>query len=516
MKTKIKIMKVLLSGILMNLLFSTNSFSQAPLIFNYQAVLRDATGNLRVNTPVNIEISILSENASGTEVFSETHSATTNSFGLINLGIGSVNPAGFANIDWADGPYYIQLSVDGIEMGTSQLLSVPYALHAKIAENVVEGVSETDPVFSSSPSANITTGDITHLSNLSGTNTGDQDLSTLATKTALGDSIALVRNEITGEMQTITLSSNQLTISGTGGNTVTYTKWDTDTTNDVTISGDQTIYGSKSFISILKAFGGINMHNNTIANLAEPVNNQDAATKAYVDALMEKVEDLEGLLSGTNISDIDGNIYDLVTIGEQVWMAENLRTTKLNDGTPITLVNHLYQEWRPNNGSYGKTVPMVCWYDYQPANKNIYGGLYNRFCVQRNICPTGWHVPSADEWEILLRYIHDMPSHVGPGGQMKSTGTLEKGDGLWHQNYYQDRTTNETGFTGHPGGFVNDHGDRFEQLGYKGNWWGYHIGSHYEEEFSVVELRHDGDGVESNVVSRSANPGYSVRCVKDN
>ncbi len=257
---------------------------------------------------------------------------------------------------------------------------------------------------------------------------------------------------------------------------------------------------------------------NNIINLNDPVNAQDAVTKAYVDALIQRVEDLEGLLSGTNISDIDGNIYDVVTIGEQVWMADNLRTTKLNDGTPITLVNDLH-EWDQNDGSHGR-APMVCWYDYETANKNIYGGLYNRYCLERDVCPTGWHVPSAEEWEVLIYYIINMNEPHGPGGpggpsdKMKSTGTIESGDGLWHQSHY-DRTTNESGFTGHPGGLVNDYGDRFEELGYTGDWWGYYSGSHEEEVFSVVELRYDFEGVESNPVGRFANPGYSVRCLKD-
>lgn len=93
--------------------------------------------------------------------------------------------------------------------GTSQLLSVPYALHAKTAETVTGGITESDPTFTSSQAANIDATDITNLGNLSGVNTGDQDLSTLATKTALGDSTAQVRSEIpevlngtqAGEMQ---------------------------------------------------------------------------------------------------------------------------------------------------------------------------------------------------------------------------------------------------------------------------------------------------------------------------
>lgn len=112
---------------------------QAPAGFNYQAVLRDGSGNLKANTNVTIQISILQGSATGTSVFSETHNTTTNDFGLVNLQIGSVETTGFAGINWADGPYFIKLVVDGVEMGTSQLLSVPYALYA------ASGVGEQGP-----------------------------------------------------------------------------------------------------------------------------------------------------------------------------------------------------------------------------------------------------------------------------------------------------------------------------------------------------------------------------------
>jgi hypothetical protein len=107
--------------------------AQTPQSFKYQAVLRDGSGNIKANTSANIGISILQGGASGTVVYSETHGATTNVYGIVNLDLGNGSPTSgsFANIDWSTGLYFIKVTVDGTDMGTSQLLSVPYALYAK-------------------------------------------------------------------------------------------------------------------------------------------------------------------------------------------------------------------------------------------------------------------------------------------------------------------------------------------------------------------------------------------------
>jgi len=120
--------------------------------FNYQAVIRDANGSPKANTNVTIAIDIVQGTVSGIVVFNETHTTTTNAFGLVNLKIGSLNPADFSTINWANSPFFLKISVDGIEMGTNQLISVPYALHAKKAETY----TETDPIYTASQSYSIT------------------------------------------------------------------------------------------------------------------------------------------------------------------------------------------------------------------------------------------------------------------------------------------------------------------------------------------------------------------------
>ncbi len=199
------------------LIMTASVFAQSPEKMSYQAVVRDGSNNLVTSSAVGMQLSILQGSASGTAVYVETQTPTSNANGLVSVEIGSgtVVSGKFATIDWSNGPYFIKTETDPTGgtsytiTGTSQLLSVPYALHAKTAETITGGIIETDPIFTGSQAANITATDITNLSNLSGVNTGDQDLSSLATKTALSDSIAQVRSEIpsvptgtqTGEMQ---------------------------------------------------------------------------------------------------------------------------------------------------------------------------------------------------------------------------------------------------------------------------------------------------------------------------
>jgi uncharacterized protein (TIGR02145 family) len=132
-------------------------FAQSPEKMSYQAVIRDGSNNLVSSTAVGMQISILQGSASGTAVYVETQEPTTNANGLVNVEIGTGTTSDdFSAIDWANGPYFIKTETDpngetgGIDYtinGTSQLLSVPYALHAKTAETVSGGITETDPVF---------------------------------------------------------------------------------------------------------------------------------------------------------------------------------------------------------------------------------------------------------------------------------------------------------------------------------------------------------------------------------
>ncbi len=190
---------------LTNLLICSSAFAQTPEKISYQAVIRDAGGNLVTNQQTEMQISILQGSASGAAVYVETQNPTTNVNGLVSIeiGAGTVQSGDFATIDWANGIYFLKTETDPAGgttytiTGTSQLLSVPYALHSKTAEIVTGEITETDPEFTNSVAANITATDITNLGNLSGVNTGDQDISGIAVNMrAIQDTASQIRADI--------------------------------------------------------------------------------------------------------------------------------------------------------------------------------------------------------------------------------------------------------------------------------------------------------------------------------
>ncbi|MFP4061139.1 MAG: hypothetical protein ACLFUC_11720, partial [Bacteroidales bacterium] len=168
---KINLLKTVLVLLTCTFSFST-AFGQSPEKMSYQAVIRDAGDNLITDTEVGMQISILQGSASGEEVYVETQEPTTNANGLVSIEIGTGTTSDdFSAIDWADGPYFIKTETDPegstnyTITGTSQLLSVPYALHAKTADTVTGGITETDPVYESSLASGITGEDTTNWNN---------------------------------------------------------------------------------------------------------------------------------------------------------------------------------------------------------------------------------------------------------------------------------------------------------------------------------------------------------------
>src|SRR5690554_2658526 len=155
------------------LLMTASVFAQAPEKMSYQAVVRDGSNALVSSTAVGMQISILQGSATGTAVYVETQTPTSNINGLVSLEIGSgtVVSGDFTTIDWANGPYFIKTETDPTGgtsytiTGTSQLLSVPYALHAKTAETVTGTIIETDPIFGASVASGITGTDTTNWNN---------------------------------------------------------------------------------------------------------------------------------------------------------------------------------------------------------------------------------------------------------------------------------------------------------------------------------------------------------------
>lgn len=197
-----------------------------------------------------------------------------------------------------------------------------------------------------------------------------------------------------------------------------------------------------------------------------------------------------------SVKDIEGNEYNTVTIGTQIWMAENLETTKLNDGTEIPNV--------VDNEAWGTLqTPALSWYNNDPAgNKNTYGALYNWHAVNTNkLCPAGWHVPTEGDWTSLNIFL-DGPGSIG--GKLKEAGTS-------HWKSPNTDATNESGFTGLPGGYRSFEGI-FNYLRISGYWWS--STPYNESSILFWYLRYKGGNLfryRSEIYC-----GFSVRCVRDN
>ena len=232
--------------ILVAVLITASVLAQAPEKMSYQAVVRDASNQLVTNTSVGMQISILQSSATGTAVYIEKQNPTTNANGLITIeiGTGTVVSGDFSTIDWANDTYFIKTETDPAGgtnytiTGTSQLMSVPYALHAKTAESITGTVNytEIDPVYTTSQASNITGIDINNLSNLSGVNTGDQDISGIATNIqAIQDTASQIRADIPDISGFITSETDPIYTTSQASNITS-----TDITNLGNLSGTNT------------------------------------------------------------------------------------------------------------------------------------------------------------------------------------------------------------------------------------------------------------------------------------
>ncbi|MGB0402918.1 MAG: hypothetical protein ACPGEG_02395 [Salibacteraceae bacterium] len=228
-------------------LMSIGLFAQAPNQFSYQAVLRDAQQNIIVNNTVGIQISILQGSISGIAVYEETHTPSTNINGLISLEIGSgtVVSGSISTIDWSQGPYFIKTETDpngGTNYtisGTSQMLSVPYSLHAQtatIADSSINNPNEQDPIFTSSVAYALSSTDTTKWnqklsSEVDGSVTNEIQALSISNDTVFlsnGGSVILPSapinndNDSTNEIQQLTASNDTLYLNN-GGGYVTFT-----------------------------------------------------------------------------------------------------------------------------------------------------------------------------------------------------------------------------------------------------------------------------------------------------
>ena len=458
MKTKMYKFRAVLIIILVHLLICSSVFAQAPDKISYQAVIRNSSDALIANSPVGMKISILKGSESGTPIYVETQAPSTNANGLISIKIGGgvIVSGVFANIDWANGTYFIKTEIDiagGTNYtitGTSQLLSVPYALHAKTAESVT--TSYFDQFINIFENNGMTVVDFsvlyTHI--LTGTTSSFTDLSAINANTWLWNF---------GDGNTSTLQNPTHTYTTEGNFTVSLT-------------------ASNGTLSVTKT-------KNSYMTVTD--------TPVY------------GSFTDTR----DGVTYQSITIGDQIWMAENLKY--------IPFVSP------PTTGSSIPGFTFYYVYGYNgsdltaakaTANYNTYGVLYNWNAAMQSeltsnanpsgvqgVCPTGWHLPSDAEWTQLANYFVD---ETIDGGKLKEAGTA-------HWNSPNTGATNETGFTARPGGYRYED-NSFMNLGQTGFWWsttkedGYDYGWNYH-------LNNDDSSLDRS--SHHYSVGLSVRCVKN-
>jgi len=193
---------------------------------------------------------------------------------------------------------------------------------------------------------------------------------------------------------------------------------------------------------------------------------------------------IQSVFSSNLVRDIDGNVYSTVKIGNQWWMAENLKVTHYRNGDQIACLTSDY-EWDQPTGAY-------CYYDNDNSNVGKYGLLYNWFTVDdsRSIAPEGWHVPTDTEWQELVDYL---------GGDTLAGAKMKEVD------------SDAIGFTALFGGYRYNHGT-FDGIGVNAYFW-----SSTESNSGNAWYRYlyHANSIVYRDDSGWKQAGYSVRCVKD-
>lgn len=463
--------------------------AQVPQKISYQAVIRNISGQLVINQPVGLRITILQGTAEGIEVYAETQTPSTNANGLLTTEFGG--GTGFGSIDWAAGPFFLRTEVDplgGCEYsisGTSELLSVPFAKYAETAGNGF-------------------TGDYNDLTNKPvGNNVGDMlfwngtgwitiEAGTPGQVLRIDDSGQPAWEDESNLFSPFTPSVTILDPTACTTTSVTLNASVNPNefiTNVIYEYGPTTAYGSTA-IPAGNPFSG-----NTPADVSVEITGLSEGQSYHYRVLATNLfgtkasSDMIFTTDPLTISDVDGNSYDVVRIGTQLWTTANLRVTKFNDGSGIPNVTG-YSTW------VGLTTPGYCWYNNNEAVSN--GALYNWYAVNAgNLCPAGWHVPSAADWSVLGEYAG---GNSVAGEKLKATtGWPGEGNG-----------TDEFGFRAIP------NGNRYALDGvfYNGLFYGYWWSSDASGDINAMAVSMSDSDTWAPPAGYPVKNGFSVRCVK--
>ena len=392
---------------------STFLSAQAPALIPYQAIARDASGQPLVSATINARFTIHDGTATGAIVWQELQTVSTSALGLFTAQLGGSIP--LTGVNWSNGNKFMQVEIDlgngFIDMGTQQMLSVPYAFFSSDARNAA--------------TAQIAGNGISNISSIGDT----LRLSNGSYLIVPGISEANVNTFVSGCTNTAACNYNSQATLEDGS-----CYFVGDPCND----GNGNTIGDTWNPSCL-CYGEGLAHTCGVSNIHNPN------------------------LTYGSMTDQQGNNYKTIIIGDQEWMAENLNTSIYRNGDPIPT--------NLNNTEWNLATSGAWAYENNNATLSCPNGkLYNWYaCVDsRQLCPLGWHVPLDDEWTQLGAFLGGPPI---AGGKMKSMGTIEAGTGLWHSP--NASATNSSGFSGTPSYGRSFTGQFNGVTGNAGIWWSF-------------------------------------------
>ena len=280
------------------------------------------------------------------------------------------------------------------------------------------------------------------------------------------------------------------------------------------------VFLSICFTQELKVEGNLNvtgaMINDSLAQViavqqAEIVALQDliAQLQAQIDAHSYLLDSLLNGVVTAACTDYDGNSYETVIIGNQLWMSENLKVTHYNNGDEIPNITNNGDWGSYDEGQYGV-------YNNNPTNANIYGNLYNWAVVDdsRGVCPVGWHVPSDDEIKTLEMFLGmsefdaNSTGYRGTNEGSKLSGNAE----LWNSgDLEQNSEFGTSGFTGLPAGYRDNSFGIYYDMGSLGSFWSSTV---YDSDDAWYRLLYSPNS-EVLRYSNYKRYGFSIRCLRD-